>query len=313
MIENLHKKILTSILIGIPILISLTIYANFEKLALNLKNFKWTLLIPVLALSILNYVVRFLRWEFYLRRIGIKISASKSFLIFISGLTMSITPGKFGEALKSYLLKITDDIPISRSASIVVVERLTDFLALVILALFGSFYFKYGQEIIVGVGIAVISGIFIISKEKIFYIILERVKKVIGDRFTLKVQTAYNSALELINPKVLIPSILIATVSWFFECIGFYIVIHVYSTDISLSLATFIYSFSTIAGAISMLPGGLGLTEGSMTGLLVLNKIPKDKSAAITIITRAVTLWFAVVLGLIALYIFQRGIKKSKS
>ncbi len=313
MIENLHKKILTSILIGIPILISLTIYANFEKLALNLKNFKWTLLIPVLTLSILNYVVRFLRWEFYLRRIGIKISASKSFLIFISGLTMSITPGKFGEALKSYLLKITDDIPISRSASIVVVERLTDFLALVILALFGSFYFKYGQEIIVGVGIAVISGIFIISKEKIFYIILERIKKVIGDRFTLKVQTAYNSALELINPKVLIPSILIATVSWFFECIGFYIVIHVYSTDISLSLATFIYSFSTIAGAISMLPGGLGLTEGSMTGLLVLNKIPKDKSAAITIITRAVTLWFAVVLGLIALYIFQRGIKKSKS
>lgn len=151
-----------------------------------------------------------------------------------------------------------------------------------------------------------------VSKEKIFNILLEQIKKLTGDRFALKVQTAYNSALELVDLKVLIPSILIATVSWFFECIGFYIVICAYSTDISLSLATFIYSFSTIAGAISMLPGGLGLTEGSMTGLLVLNKVPKDESAAITIIIRLATLWFAVALGLITLYIFQRRMEKIK-
>lgn len=313
MIENLHKKILTSIFIAILILALMMIYANLEKLLLSLKHFKWILIIPILTLSILNYIVRFLRWEFYLRKIGIKIPLPKSFLIFTSGLTMSITPGKFGEALKSYLLKITDDVKISRSAPIVVVERLTDFIALVILALYGSFYFNYGKEITIGIGFAILGGIFMVGKKKFFYTVLERIKKVIGDKFTTRVHTAYSSALELIELKVLIPSILIAIVSWFFECIGFYLVTHGYSTGVSLNLATFIYSFSTIAGAISMLPGGLGPTEGSMTGLLILNKIPKDIAVAITIIIRFATLWFAVAIGLISLYIFQKKIKKLKN
>ncbi|MFN3135797.1 MAG: YbhN family protein [Candidatus Kryptonium sp.] len=313
MIENLHKKILTSIFIGILILVLLTIYANFEKLLLSLRDFKWILIIPILTFSILNYLVRFLRWEFYLRKIGIKIPLSKSFLVFTSGLTMSITPGKFGEALKSYLLKITDNIPISRTAPIVVVERLNDFIALVILALYGSFYFNYGEKITLGVGFAILGGIFILSEKKIFYIILGKMKKIIGDKFITRIHTAYDSALVLIEPKVLIPSILITIVSWLFECIGFYLVTYGYSMDISLNLATFIYSFSTIAGAISMLPGGLGPTEGSMTGLLILNKVSKDIAVATTIIIRFATLWFAVAIGLISLYAFQKKIEKFKN
>ena len=195
--------------------------------------------------------------------------------------------------------------------STVVVERLADFIALVILALYGSFYFNYGKEITLTIGFVILGGIFIVSKKKIFYIVLDQVKKVIGDKFTSKIHTAYNSTLELIEPKILIPSVLITIVSWFFECIGFYLVTYGYSVDISLNLATFIYSFSTIAGAISMLPGGLGLTEGSMTGLLILNKIPKDIAVAITIIIRFATLWFAVAIGLISLYIFQKKDRKT--
>lgn len=310
MIENLHKKILTAILISILILALLTIYADLNKLVVSFKNFKWFFIIPVLILSLLNYLVRFFRWEFYLKKLGIKISTSKNFLIFLSGLTMSITPGKFGEALKSYLLKITDNVPLSRSAPIVVFERINDFIAFVILALYGSLYFNYGREIVVSVGFAVITGIFIFSKKEIVHFLIEKTRKVFGDRFTAKVNTAYNNAIELSDFRILVPMILISILSWFFECVGFYLVIYAYSIDVSLDLATFIYSFSTIAGAISMLPGGLGPTEGSMTALLVLNQVPKDIAVAITIIIRFATLWFAVVLGLIALYLLRKKIGK---
>lgn len=313
MIKNLHQKVIISVLVCTLVFAFLAIYADLEKLVLSLKNFKWIFLIPVLTLSLLNYIFRFFRWEFYLRKLGIKISTTKSFLIFISGLTMSITPGKFGETLKSYLLKITDNVQISRSSPIVFVERLTDFIALVILALYGSFYFNYGKEITAGVGFIIIGGIFIISKKGNFYLVFERIRKIIGDKFATKINTAYNSTVELIDLRVLIPSVLISTVSWFFECLGFYIVIRSYSIDLSLNLATFIYSFSTLAGAISMLPGALGFTEGSMSGLLIFNKIPKNTAVAITIIIRFATLWFAVALGLIALYIFQKKIVKFKN
>ncbi len=248
-----------------------------------------------------------------MRKLGIKIYGFKSFLIFTSGLTMSITPGKFGEALKSYLLKLTDNVRISRSAPIVLVERLTDFIALVILAVYGSFYFKYGAGAIIAIGVVLILGVFIISQRKIFYFLLDRVSKVIGEKFTEKIRVAYDSIAELVGVKILIPAILISILSWSFECVGFYIVIKSYAVDFSPGLATFIYSFSTIAGVISMLPGGLGFTEGSMTGLLVLNRIQKNVAVAMTIIIRVATLWFAVVLGLISLYLFQKFMVEFKN
>ena len=69
--------------------------------------------------------------------------------------------------------------------------------------------------------------------------------------------------------------------------------------------ATFIYAFSTIVGAIAMMPGGVGATEATLTGLMLLLQIPKDISVASTIIIRVSTLWFAVLVGIIALYIYQ--------
>ena len=59
-----------------------------------------------------------------------------------------------------------------------------------------------------------------------------------------------------------------------------------------------------------MLPGGLGATEASLTGLLVLLNIPKDISVASTFIIRVATLWFAVLLGIIAVYFYQKHSNK---
>ena len=50
---------------------------------------------------------------------------------------MSITPGKVGEVLRSMLLKASDGVPFTRTAPIVVADRLTDLVALVLLSLVG--------------------------------------------------------------------------------------------------------------------------------------------------------------------------------
>jgi uncharacterized protein (TIRG00374 family) len=71
-------------------------------------------------------------------------------------------------------------------------------------------------------------------------------------------------------------------------------------------VATFVYGFATIVGAATMLPGGLGATDASMTGLLVLLNIPKNVSVASTLIIRIATLWFAVVVGIVAVLFYQR-------
>ena len=60
-----------------------------------------------------------------------------SALLFTSGMVMAVTPGKVGEVLKSYLLKRINGTPISASAPIVLAERVTDGLAMLLLMGFG--------------------------------------------------------------------------------------------------------------------------------------------------------------------------------
>jgi uncharacterized protein (TIRG00374 family) len=70
--------------------------------------------------------------------------------------------------------------------------------------------------------------------------------------------------------------------------------------------ATFMYSFSTIVGAVSMLPGGLGSTETSLTGLAQLVHVGKSVAVASTFIIRAATLWYAVLVGIAVTFLFQK-------
>jgi uncharacterized protein (TIRG00374 family) len=91
--------------------------------------------------------------------------------------------------------------------------------------------------------------------------------------------------------------------------VGFSLIIAAFpGTDVPLGLATLIYAVTTIAGALSFLPGGLLVTEASMTLFLVQSSGGVDQPTAVaaTILTRLATLWFAVLIGLAALAILYR-------
>jgi uncharacterized protein (TIRG00374 family) len=120
-----------------------------------------------------------------------------------------------------------------------------------------------------------------------------------------KIHEAYDSIYRLIKLRNLVIATGISLVGWFLECLGFFIVLEVFGVHLRILTATFIYSFSTILGAASFLPGGLGVTEGSLAGLLILANIPKPVSVAATFIIRASTLWFAVIIGAVVFIIFR--------
>ena len=104
---------------------TLIIYGEFGETFRQLCGFPLKHLLASLALALLNYFLRFVRWAYYLKVLGIKIPLSVSSLVFLSGLAMSITPGKMGEVLKSHLLRDRTGVPVSISLPVVVMERIT--------------------------------------------------------------------------------------------------------------------------------------------------------------------------------------------
>jgi uncharacterized protein (TIRG00374 family) len=124
------------------------------------------------------------------------------------------------------------------------------------------------------------------------------------------IHSAYESSYQLLKIKPLVLMTLLSLVSWGFECFGYYLILLNFDVDFGFLWASFSYSFSTIVGAVSMLPGGLGLTEGSLTFLLLQKGILPEIAVATTFIVRVVTLWFAVVVGIVSLSFYQKRFGK---
>jgi uncharacterized protein (TIRG00374 family) len=100
---------------------------------------------------------------------------------------------------------------------------------------------------------------------------------------------------------------LLSAVSWLFECLAAYVCVRGLRLDLSFPDTIVAFTLGSLAGALSFLPGGLGVAEASMTALIrALGDTSKAAAAAATVLIRLSTLWFAVVLGLIGLAVEER-------
>ena len=117
----------TSLAIGVAVVIVISLFSDLRAVGNDLLTFDWRLLPLILIGTVINYWLRWLKWDYYLRylRLDRNISHATSGLIFTAGLVMSVTPGKMGEVLKSFLLRQRNATPITRSAPIVLAERIT--------------------------------------------------------------------------------------------------------------------------------------------------------------------------------------------
>lgn len=309
--QKIRDRVFLSIAIAAFIYLAFTIYVDYEKVIKSFNRFNWILLPILLLLSFGNYFIRFVKWEYYLKIIQVKLKRADSFSIFMSGLVMSVTPGKMGELLKSYLVKQVNATPISQTAPIVLAERVTDFLSLTIMALIGAFIFNYGKNIAIAIGIFLITGIVILTNKIIFNKIINLFSRIsFVSKHISKIQVAYDSSSKLLSFKPLVLMTIVSAISWGFECIGYFLVVTSFGLNAELMWSFFSYSFATIVGALSMLPGGLGVTEGSLTLMVIEKGLSKNDALASTFIIRAVTLWFAVFVGAISLLFYQKRFGK---
>lgn len=286
-----------------------TIFADYRHVAEAFRSFNWLLLPVLLLCAVSNYLVRFSKWDYYLRIINVKISKIDSFSVFMSGLVMSVTPGKMGEVLKAYLVKQISGTSISKTAPIIFVERITDFVSLMLIALIGAYYYNYGRAIVVVVALFFFILIVFLSNRKIALPILKLMERnKFLNKHLSKIHAAYDSSYQMLRPFPLLKMTVISLISWFFECLGYYLILLNLPINVHVTLlwSAFCYCFATIVGAISMLPGGLGVTEGSLTLMLIEKGVSNQYAVASTFIIRAVTLWFAVLIGIISVSIYQK-------
>jgi uncharacterized protein (TIRG00374 family) len=295
------------------VFIGLVLVGDLRQIGTLVSSFQWSLYPLVIAFTLLNYSLRFIKWHYYLGQIGVfDLTLAESARLFVAGFPLAVTPGKVGEALKAVWLNQATGVPISRGVSVVLAERISDGLAVMLLSTLGVIAYPRYWPAFCGV-LVLLLGVVIVSQIRSVSLALIRFSQRIPviKRYAAAMGEFYEGSYLLFRPRTTLTAVGLGTVSWLGEGIGLYLILIGLGIPPGwdrLSIAVFVLSFSTVIGAVSALPGGLGAAEFSIAGMLtLLLGLEADFSTTATLLIRFATLWFGVGLGLIT-WTFSRDL-----
>lgn len=312
------RKMLVGVVGLLVVVTVMSLFADARDLAKHLADFSWWLMPLVIIGTVWNYAFRYGKWSIYLDALEIpRIPHKTNVLIYLSGFGMSLTPGKVGELIKAIYVRRVTGVPANRTSAAIAAERLTDGIAMLLIATIGLVQFDYARPLLVVFLVLAAGAVLLFQRPALLERVLlpfERFAVVARGAVHLKV--FLHASGRLFQADMLTRAVVIGVISWIGECLAFYLVLIGLGFGHSLNLAliaTFAMVVSSILGGASMLPGGLGVADASFAGmLLLLVKDPlMDKSVAVaaTLLIRFATLWFATIIGLVAIAMLERRSK----
>lgn len=316
MISTLRENSSTLILV---LLFACVVYAGMlfwgssSEALDHLTGLSWRTLLLILSLVSTGYLLRFVRWHLYVRELGYSVPLGVNLRVYLASFLMSISPGKVGEAVKSYFLKEELNVPATPTLAGFFCERFTDVLSMILLASTGFLIYPRGgllMGFILGLQFLVLVALqFETLVESLVFEPLERLH--LFENWVDKLRTFYDRAGVLLSLKNLTIGTVLGFVSWGLEglCLG--IILREFGvTTISSPVAIFVFCSSVLLGAAAMLPGGIGSSEALMVTMLLFFGVGRPIAVSSTILVRFLTLWYGVGLGLIAWLLCWRALRR---
>jgi len=297
------RPLFITITVAIIVYFLFILWGGWESTLSAVKTIGVLPICLALMLSCINYGLRFTRWQMYLSKLGHHPPVLLSLRLYIAGFALTATPGKAGEAIRSLFLK-KEGIPVNHTLGAFFGERMSDLLSVVILAMSGLWLYPQTRISIGIVAFLILFVVYAIQKDRW----LKRIEKwatfLLPKRLAHIAESLFDMMLSFrscFETTILLKGTFLGVLAWGAEGLAFYLILQSTGAEISLLTVEFIYGFGLLIGAITFLPGGLGGAEITMSQLLILNGIEPSIAIASTLIIRITTLWFSVLLGLIAL------------
>jgi len=325
--HNQHK-ILQGAVIAAGVFLVLLVLADLNTLLRTLRGFSVWLLLPIFLLKLVNYTFRYLEWHYLLGVVGVRVGRelrlTDSIAIFLTGFPMALSPGKAAELLKAAMVKNLTGTPITRTAPVVLTERIVDgFAVLLIIGAAGLWagdaVFKevadlpsgYIRAVLLLTLAAMVGGILVLQFRRLALFCLLVLRRVpLVRRAVRPLLALYQSSYQLLQLRRLIPTVSFGVVAYGTDCIALYLMLR--GLDVAggaalFAQASFILGFAVIVAALSAMPGGAGARELSVGGLLVgLAGVPEPSAAAAVVVNTFFQVGLGVLVGALVALLFRR-------
>jgi len=287
------------------VVIGLALLADLRMVSLTMLDFSWWVFPLALLCATVSFFIRFLRWHYYLHQIGVSnIGWLLSLRLFMAGFPLAVTPINVGELMKGVWLNQKTGIPVGRGISVVVAERITDGIAILLLSLVGVLVYPEFWPAFAAILTLVLGLVVVLQIRPAAMAILSWIEKFPSTQdFVNGLREFYEGSYSLLLPLPLLVAVGLGLLAWGGVGMSLYMILSGlgYSSTLSTAaFAIFLVSLATTIGAATTLPGGLGAEEASLAGLLCISiGAAPAMAAAATLLFRLVTLWYSVGLGIL--------------
>ena len=277
--------------------------SDYNIISEKISNFKINYLPLILFLVSASWVPIIVKWHFLLKNCEIDIPLRKSIAVFFAGVAFEITPGQIGSLIKSQILKTISNIPRTKTVPIIVVEKVYDLIGAILASIIGIIILGMDFYLIIIAILALAVIFFFMFYRPASEIFFKRITKTkFFSKYVDNMSEFHTIIQKSTNVKAATVCILLGVTYWFIISSAAYYTLIAFDVNVLDYLTVLaIYTTSILLGAISFVPAGIGITEGSIAGLFTLNGIDISTALILSVMIRVLTLWFSVSVGFIAL------------
>jgi uncharacterized protein (TIRG00374 family) len=262
------------------------------------------MIMPILfGYALTALLVRGIRWKWLLARSGHSTGMTRGILAYFAGFAFTATPGKVGELVRIRYLKPMG-VPAARVISAFVFERTLDLLVVLGIALLAAWHWDIFPVVAGFVLLVVFIVLWLIIHPQHFDRLILLLRSWRLNRLVRMIELVKegvaNSTIWL-TPLDLLVSLVLGTAAWGLTAYTFVFLLGQLNISLPFLASLAIFPTAMLAGAASMLPGGLGSTEGAVIALLAGMGVSVSLAATAAVGIRLATLWFAMFLGLFAM------------
>jgi len=267
----------------------------------------------LLGLSLINYLLRALRWHAFGRQIGLPPGLWRDIRHYLGGFLMIATPGRLGELVRVRWIRRETGLPLERSAPLFVMDRAADLVAMALILCLALALSAGHIAGAIPVAVLALAAAAVATNGRLMAALVTRGYRVFGrwPRLFGRLRGMARTLGRFADARLLAVSILLGGLGWMAEGFALHQLLIWLGADIGLWKAIGIFVFATLAGGLTGAPGGLGGAEAAMIALLALEGLPLEISVAATAVIRVTTLWFAIGIGALVFPLAERMSKRT--
>jgi len=280
------------------------VWAGPEVIWQTAGRLGWVAVAAAASVVALGFACRYARWVLLLHGFGHRLPTSAGLPIYLCGLALTSTPGKAGETLRSVFL-LRHGVRLPESLAAFFADRLSDVIGVALLGALAAAWIGDRAPVLEVLAVTVLLLSFGIRA-------LVRRPGLAGamSRWPIGAQAKRWAGIlslpvrawALVWTPGRVPLyVLAALLAYGVQGLVF----AYFSAALALPLPALrfvaMFASATLLGAASMVPAGLGVMDAALVLQLTQAGASSDAALAVAFMTRLVTLWFGLLVGVLAL------------